>query len=312
MPLHPQAEAELKRVAAFGLPPSYTLTAPEARRNSELTRLPAPEEPVARVEDRTIPGPNGEVPIRIYTPAGDVPFPALVFYHGGGWVVGSVPLSDHTCRAFANAAGCVVVSVEYRLAPEHPFPAPLEDCYAATKWTVEHAREIGVDPERVAVGGISAGGNLAAAVAIAARDRGGPPIAFQLLVVPVTDSRLGQASHQENGAGYGLTIEGMRWYWDLYTPNEADRTNPLAAPLLADDLSGLPPAMVLTAEYDPLRDEGEEYAARLREAGVPVESKRYAGMTHGFLSSAHVIDGGKEGIADAARALRQAFAVPVA
>jgi acetyl esterase len=308
MPLDPQAKAVLDQMAALGLPEMHTLSPEAARAQAEARRIPGPIQEVANVEDRTVPGPLGEIPVRIYTPEGSGPFPALVFFHGGGWVVGSIQGSDHTCRALANGGGCVVVSVEYRLAPEHKFPAAADDSYAATRWVAENAAAIGVDPARIAVGGVSAGGNLAAVVALMARDRGGPSLVHQLLVVPVTDYRANTPSYRENGEGYQLSANGMRWFWNHYLASESDGAHPYASPLYADDLRGLPPALVQTAEYDPLRDEGEAYAARLREAGVPVTATRFPGMIHGFFSLATVLDQGQKAVDEASAALRTAFA----
>jgi acetyl esterase len=200
-----------------------------------------------------------------------------------------------------------VVSVDYRLAPEARFPAPLEDCYAATRWAAENGSANDIDPSRIAVGGASAGSNLAAAVCLMARDRGGPSLAFQLLVYPVTDRNFGTGSYQENGEGYGLSKDGMSWYWDQYLSSPSDASNPYAAPLQATDLSGLPAALVITAEYDPLRDEGEAYAHSLQAAGVPTICTRYDGMTHGFFNNYDVIDKGKEAISQASSALVEAF-----
>lgn len=308
MPLDPQARAVLDRIAALGLPPAYTLSPEGARAQAEITRAPVQGEPVANVEDRTVPGPEREIPVRIYTPEGTGSFGALVFYHGGGWVVGTLDGSDATCRALCNAAGCVVVSVDYRLAPETKFPGPVEDCYAATAWVAANAAAIGVDPNRIAIGGISAGGNLAAGVALMARDRGGPAIRHQMLVVPVVERRFDTPSYTEKAEGYGLTRAAMQWYWDHYLRDGADAANPYAAPLRAANLAGLPPAHVLTAEYDPLSSEGEAYARALKAAGVPVEFTCYDGMTHGFFSMAAVIDKGRRALDDAAAAIRTALA----
>jgi acetyl esterase len=311
MPLDPQVQKVLDQMATLGLPPLHTVSPQEAR--TRMAVPAAPGEPVAHVEDRIVPGPGGELPIRVYTPAGSGPFPALVFFHGGGWVIGSVAGSDATCRSLTNAAGCVVVSVEYRLAPEHKFPAAAEDAYTATRWVVENAAAIDVDPRRVAVGGVSAGGNLAAVVCLMARDRGAPPLVFQLLVVPVTDYSFDTASYRENADGYQLSRDSMVWFWNHYLRDEADGRNPYASPLRAEDLRGLPPALVLTAEYDPLRDEGQAYAERLRAAGVPVTYHCYEGMVHGFFGMAAMLDKGKAAVAEAAAALRAAFAAqPVA
>ena len=303
MPLDPQARAALDLRA--GAPPLESLTPTQARAQSAaVPRLPGPE--VAKVEDVLVPGDGVEVPVRVYTPAGERAG-ALVWLHGGGWVIGSIETNDATCRALANEAGCVVVSVGYRLAPEAKFPLPLDDCYAAAVWTVGPAAALGFDPRAVAIGGASAGGNLAAAVALMARERGGPALAHQLLVYPVVENDDSSQSFQDNGEGYGLDRTTMRWYWDHYVRDEADASNPLAAPLLADDLSGLPPALIITAEYDPLRDGGEAYAERLRQAGVETACSRYDGMIHGFFSAGAPVDRTWDAIAEAAAALRGAF-----
>lgn len=316
MALDPQAKAVLDQLAALALPPYHTLSPTEARQQAEAARVTAPGEAVAHLEDRTVPGPGGSIPLRVYTPAGTGPFPALVFFHGGGWVLGSIEGSDATCRSLANAAGCVVVSVEYRLAPEHKFPAAADDCYAATRWVAENAAAINVDPSRIAVGGVSAGGNLAAVVSLMARDRGGPSLVHQLLVVPVTDRNFETPSYRENAEGYGLTRDSMTWFWNHYLGDEHDARHPYAAPLQAADLRGLPPATVITAEYDPLRDEGAAYAQRLREAGVPVRSICYDGMIHTFFSMASLLVKGRQAVDEAGAALRAAFAqrpgIPVA
>ena len=307
MPLDPQAQAVLEQTAALGLPAAHTVSPQEARANGKLRpRSPGPE--VARVEDRTIPGPDGEVPVRIYTPEGFGPFPILVWYHGGGWVVGDLDSADGTSRHLTVGAGCVVVSVDYRLAPETKFPGPAEDCYSATQWAADNAAALGADPARLAVGGDSAGGNLAAAISLMARDRGGPAIVHQLLVYPVTERNFGTNSYQSNADGFGLSQDAMKWYWQHYLASDADAQNPYAAPLCATDLSGLPSALVITAEYDPLCDEGEAYAGKLREAGVPTQCSRYDGMTHGFFGQAAVVDKAKLAVAEATDALKKAFA----
>ena len=304
MPLDPQAKAALDLRAAA--PPIESLTPAQARAQTEaVPRLPGPD--VAKVEDFHVPGDGVDVPVRVYTPAGD-PAGALVWLHGGGWVLGSIETNDATCRSLANEARCIVVSVDYRLAPEAKFPLPLDDAFAATVWTVEHAEALSVDASRIAVGGASAGGNLAAAVTLMARDRGGPELAYQLLVYPAVGNDDSSQSFRDNGEGYGLDRATMDWYWRHYLRDEADASNPLAAPLLAEDLSGLPPALVITAEYDPLRDEGEKYADRLREAGVEVTCSRYDGMVHGFFGAGTPVDKTWEAIAEAASALRVAFA----
>lgn len=310
MPLDPQVKMYLEQMAALGVPPIHTLT-PQAVR--EATRqwvgMMGEPAPVGRVENRTIPGPAGEIPVRIYWPAddGDGPLPMLVFFHGGGWVLCDLDTHDPICRALTNSVGCVTISVDYRLAPEHKFPAAPEDAYAATVWAAAHADELGGDAARLAVGGDSAGGNLAAVVALMARERGGPALAFQLLIYPATDLRMNTPSIAENGAGYGLDTAEMIWFGNHYMRDDADKLNPLVSPLLAPDLGGLPPALVVTAEYDPLRDEGERYGERLRAAGVPVTIRRYDGMIHGFVSTAAIFDTGRRAVDDIAAALRAAF-----
>ena len=227
-------------------------------------RAPGPD--VAKVEDRTIPGPSGEIPVRIYTPEGSAPFPGLAWFHGGGWVVGDLDTADGSARHLCVGANCVVVSVDYRLAPETKFPGAADDCYAATQWLAGNAASLNVDPNLIATGGDSAGGNLSAAVSLMSRNRGGCDLVFQLLVYPVTERNFDNGSYTDNGEGYSLTRDGMIWFWDHYLSEEADATNPYAAPMHAADLRGQPPALVITAEYDPLRDEGEAYAQKLREA----------------------------------------------
>jgi acetyl esterase len=310
MPLDPQAQALLEQMAASGMPPLSGQDVATAREAVlAFAQLGGDPESVSRVEDRRIPGTDGTIPVRIYTPAGGGPFPVLVFFHGGGWVLCNIDTHDPVCRSLANAAECIVVSVDYRLAPEHKFPAASDDCYAATQWVMNSASLINGDADRVAVGGDSAGGNLAAVVALMARDRGGRAPIFQLLIYPVTDYYLpGTPSYQHNADGYFLTKDDMKWFWNHYLSNEADAANPCACPLRAASLTGLPSALVITAEFDPLRDEGESYAARLRESGVAARLVRYDGMIHGFFSMAGVLEQGKDALALAAGALRSAFA----
>lgn len=313
MPLDPQVRAALDAQAALGIPAAYTLPVPEARRQTleQHALLALRRVPVAAVADRTIPGPAGEIAMRIYTPEGPGPFPLLVFFHGGGWVICNLETHDPTCRALCAGAGVVVVSVDYRLAPEAKFPAPLDDCLAATRWAAASGAALGVDPARIAVGGDSAGGNLAAAVALRARDEGGPALRGQLLIYPVTDHHAsGMPSYAENAEGYGLTRDGMVWFWDHYLNDATDAGNPYAAPLRAADLGGLPPALVITAEYDVLRDEGDRYAERLQEAGVPTTHLRYAGMIHGFFGRIGIYDRAEEAIGEAAAWLKEMLASP--
>jgi acetyl esterase len=261
---------------------------------------------VAKVEDRKIAGNAGEIPVRIYVPAGAGPFGALIYFHGGGWVVGNIETHDATCRQLTAGGGCVTISVDYRLAPEHKFPVGPEDCYAATKWAADNVRSLNVNPNRLAVGGDSAGGNLAAAVALMARDRGGPKLVFQLLIYPATgcaDDTPSQREFAQLSPDYLLSRADMEWFWGYYLgPN--DRINPIACPALAKNFSNLPQAFVITAEVDPLRDEGEAYAEALRKAGVNVKLKRYNGVCHGFFSMASMIDKGRQAVADASEELR--------
>jgi len=284
MPLAPAARTLIDQLESGGGPALWEMSPDDARSLSAVMgAMDAPPE-VAAVEDRVIAGPAGDVPVRIYTPDAPAPRPVVAFFHGGGFVICSVETHDGLARRLANALGAVVVSVEYRLAPEARCPAAAEDCYAATQWAHEHAAELGADPGRLMVAGDSAGGNLAAVVSLMAREQGGPPITSQVLVYPVIDAACDAQSYAENGEGYFLEAIGMRWFWDHYLGPDGDGAHPHASPIRADDLSGLPPAVVITAEFDPLRDEGEAYAEALQAAGVPVVARRYDGMIHGFVS----------------------------
>ena len=310
MPVDPQAQAFLDILTALNVPPMNTLAVEEVRASYDaMAQFSGIPEEVHSVENRTIPGPAGEIPVRIYAPEGAGPFPVLVFFHGGGWTIGTLNGYDGVCRALTNSAQCIVVSVDYRLAPEHKFPAAVEDAYAATEWVAQNAASFSGDPERIAVGGDSAGGNLSAVVSQMARDKGGPKLVYQLLIYPATDYFIpGTASMHENADGYFLTRDSIVWFWNHYSNSEEDAHNPMMAPIYAKDFHNLPPALVITAEYDPLRDEGEMYAAKLQEAGVPVTSTRYNGMIHGFFTMAGIMDQSKVAIAEAAAALRGAFA----
>lgn len=309
MPLDPQAQTLLEQMAAMGGPALNTLTPQQARQMMGAMNFGGEVEPVGKVENRTILGSTGEIPVRIYTPAENSsgPFPVLVFFHGGGWVIGDLDSHDGLCRSLTNQAGCVTVSVDYGLAPEHKFPAAPEDCYAATQWVATNTAAFNGDAARIAIGGDSAGGNLTAVVAQMARERGGPPLVFQLMIYPATDFTADLPSLRENSDGYFLTKADMDWFTRHYVNSEEDYRHPLASPNLTADLSGLPPALIITAEFDPIRDEGELYGNRLKEAGVPVTVSRYNGMIHGFLSMAPMLDQGKQAIAEAARALHAAF-----
>ncbi|MCW3840477.1 alpha/beta hydrolase [Micromonospora yasonensis] len=309
MALDPQVVAWRAARAAAGTAPLYTQTLAEARA-ADLAAIRAGSgavEPVHEVRDTQVPGPDGPLPVRIHRPAGDGPLPTLVYFFGGGWTLGSVDTADGICRRLANATGCQTVTVGYRLAPEHRFPAAVDDCYAALRWLAAHADEVGVDPDRLAVGGDSAGGNLAAAVTLLARADGGPRLVAQLLVYPNTDQRPGPAPARADEDPLLFNRHSVAWYRQHYLTDPADAAHPLASPLLAEDLSGLPPALVITAEHDPLRDEGERYAARLREAGVPTEATRYPGMIHGFFAMPGVFDAGRRAQEQAAAFLRDRF-----
>jgi acetyl esterase len=308
MPVTAEVQTILDLLAAVPEVPLEEQT-PEALREAYAQMSVAGSKAeMASVADRTVPGPNGDVPVRVYVPTTEPgPRPAIVYFHGGGWVIGDLETHDGVCRSLAAASGLTVVSVDYRLAPEHPFPAPLEDCQAAVRWVADNAAELDVDPARLAVGGDSAGGNLAAVVAREAA-ASGPALGFQLLVYPVCDGTLARPSMTENAEGYFLTAPMMGWFWGHYMGTR-DWTDPLASPLHCPDeaLAGVPPALVITAEFDPLRDEGEAYAERLRAAGVDVTATRYDGMIHGFFSMGDFVPDGKAAIDQAAEALRGAL-----
>jgi acetyl esterase len=308
MTLDPQTKFVLEQMAAAGAPPMETLT-PEQARSAMI--LPQGEvESVGMVEDRVIPGPESDIPVRVYYPKGKQEvYPALVYYHGGGWVVGNLDSHDNVCRALTNLANCVTISVDYRLAPEHKFPAAVVDSYAAVQYVYDHPESFQIDSNKIAVGGDSAGGNLAAVITNLAKDKGTPSICYQLLLYPSTNvGGEPTVSMKENAEGYFLTKGMMEWFRDCYLNSEEDdKKNPLLSPILYEDLKELPPALVVTAEYDPLRDEGEAYAKKLADAGVEVESIRYDGAIHGFISMAAVIDQGRLALEKAGKALKEAF-----
>jgi acetyl esterase/lipase len=274
-----------KVVAAMNALPGTAEDVPieqaRAGHETETAELSGPGQAVGNVHDQTIPGPAGEIAVRVYTPVGEHPLPVVGYFHGGGWAIGSLDSFDTVARALANAACAIVVSVDYRLAPEHPFPAAVDDCLAATRWLAASASSLSGDPGRLALAGDSAGANLATVVARRLRDEGDSPVRFQALIYPAIDARLNTPSYRDFAEGYGLTALSMKRFWGLYLDG-ADGADPDASPLRAGDLSGLPPAFVLTAEADVLRDEGEAYAERLREAGVEVTLRRFDGATHGF------------------------------
>lgn len=305
MPVDPGIAAMLDQMKLMGGRGLAELGPVQARAQSEaMAQFAPPPPPVAGVEDIAAAG----LPARLYRPLqGPERPPLIVYFHGGGWVIGSVNGSDPTCRTLANAAGCAVLSVDYRLAPEHKFPAAVEDAVSATAWAAANAAELRCDPSRVAVAGDSAGGNLAAVVAILARDAGSPPIARQLLVYPATDLRGGYPSIHENGEGLLLTRPDMDWFGACYLRSDADRADPRVSPMLAPSHANLAPATIITAEYDPLRDEGVAYAEKLRAAGVEVDLRRTPGMVHGFWTLAPFVPAAAAEMTGAARAFGQAL-----
>lgn len=308
MALDPAAVGLLQQMEEAGGPALNEMTPEESREAAgAFAELGGPGDDVADQADRTIPGPGGDLPVRVYTPEGDGPFPGLVYFHGGGWVLGDLDMVNAACRSLAARSGAVVVSVDYRLAPEHKFPAPLDDCYAATVWVADNGAELGIDGSRLAVGGDSAGGNLAAAVSQKARDENGPSLAMQLLVYPVTDHDFATDSYSSNGENYLLTTDMMKWFWDHYLDSDTDSASGYVSPLRADDLSNLPPATVITAEFDPLRDEGEAYASKLTAAGVDVNLTRFDGQIHGFFPMMLVFEQASNAIDMAATDLKKAL-----
>jgi acetyl esterase len=299
--INPQAQQILDGKAAAGAPPLWEVTPEEGRAGvAENVAFIGPGPSVASVRDIVIPGQAGGIPARVYSPVPDAPG-VVVYYHGGGWVLGSADQWDASVRALTVASGCDVVSVDYRLAPEHVFPAAVDDAYDALVWAAESL----ANGRPLVVAGDSAGGNLAAVSALRARDTGGPSLVFQVLVYPVTDYDLDRKSyHQYDGTEFILNRRDMEWFWDHYAPDPAARANPYASPLRASDLSGLPPAYIVTAEHDPLRDEGFAYADRLRAAKVPVEHRHYGTQIHAFFTFVNLIDDANKAVADAGTAIR--------
>ena len=311
--LHPQAQAWLDFLKARGVPPTHTLSVAEARRfyrDRRSVTHPAPPD-VGLVRGLSADGPHGAIPLRVYRPIGsavDATLPVLVYYHGGGWVIGDLDTHDTLCRELANGAGCAVVAVDYRLGPENRFPAGVDDCIAATRWVRANAADLGIDPLLLAVGGDSAGGNLAAVVTIALRDAGDPPLAFQLLIYPATDMGRTAPSHTSNGQGYVLTSDTITYFHDHYISDAAHDLDWRASPLLHPDLSRLPPALVLTAGFDPLRDEGLAYADALAAAGNTTSYVCFDRQIHGFILMGKVLDEAHAAVALCAAELRRAFA----
>ena len=311
--LHPQARALLEFMELRRIPPTHTLTPVEARAfYRERRAITQPDPPdVASVEDLQAEGPHGPIGLRLYRPsvapeAGQL-LPGLVYFHGGGWVIGDLETHDSLCRQLATQSGCAVLAVDYRLGPEHRFPCAVDDCIAATRWCRTHAQRLGLDPARMAVGGDSAGGNLAAVVALAARDAGDPPVRMQLLIYPATDMRRQAPSHSTNGQGYLLTSDTIAYFHDHYIADPAADTDWRASPLLHGDLAGLPEAFVLTAGYDPLRDEGLQYSQRLSEAGNKATHVCFERQIHGFITMGRVIDEAQSAVTLCAAMLAQAL-----
>lgn len=306
MPLDPYLQAVREQRLRDGARPLYEMSVPEARA-ADLASIRAERGevvPVGGVSQRQVPGAEGPLDARLYLPAGDGPHPVVLYFYGGGWTLGNLDTCDGICRRICAEADCLVVSVGYRLAPEHPFPAAPYDCFAALRWVAREIGPLGGDPSRLAVAGDSAGANLAAAVTLLARDHGGPPLACQVLVYPNTDHGAETASLRENTDPCFFSRRSVEWYWGHYLAGPADGADPLASPLRATDLSGLPAALVVTAEYDPLRDEAEAYARRLEQAGVRVESTRYDGVTHGFFTMTGPLESARRATSQVAGYLR--------
>ena len=312
MALDPQVQAVIELVIKSGRPPYHQLSPKDARQLFRETRpasTPTPPE-IGVVSNMLAEGPDGPIPLRVYRPRGvaaDAPLPGLVFFHGGGWVIGDLDTHDVLCRQLTAEAGITVVAVDYRLAPEAKFPAAADDAWAATRWVVAHADRLGIDARRLAVGGDSAGGNLAAVVSLLARDASAPAIAFQTLLYPVTDVGIEWPSYREFAEGYLLTSQSMRWFIGHYLAAEKEAVDWRVSPLRAPSLRGLPPAVIVTAGFDPLRDEGEAYARALRDAGVRVDYVCYGGMIHGFVPMGRLIDTGNRAVSHIAASLRQAL-----
>ncbi|MGI8665180.1 MAG: alpha/beta hydrolase [Jatrophihabitans sp.] len=309
MPFHPQVQQWRARRVIEGFTPLYAQSLAEARA-ADLADIQASSgtpEAVHEVSESSFAGRGGELPLRVFRPSAAEPLPALVYFYGGGWTLGQIATCDAICRTLANQVGCLVIAAGYRLAPEHPFPAAVQDCYDAVEWIAGQAKELGIDDTRLAVGGDSAGGNLAAVTTLLAKRQGGPGLAAQLLIYPNTRYGADTDSMRENDDPSMFNRRSVDWYWAHYLADPSDGLDPLASPLLAEDLSELPPALVITAEYDPLRDEAEQYAQRLRADGVPTELSRYDGVMHGFFTMSGVLDSGRDAVSQAADFLRAQF-----
>lgn len=314
--LNPQTQEVVNQLKSLGGKPINTLPPAEARKQpgppdaikallTKKGKSTAPE-PVGKVEDRNLPGPGGQIPVRVYTPKGSGPFPVVVYFHGGGWVIANLDTYDASARGLANASGAVVVSVAYRQAPEHKFPAAADDSYAATQYVMSHAADFGGKPDKIAVAGESAGGNLATVVCLMAKDKGGKMPVYQLLVYPITDYNFTRKSYTDSADGPILTKDMMVWFWKQYMRTEADGANKYASPLRAD-VSGLPPAMVITDGFDVLRSEGVAYAEKLKQAGVRVNTRHYDAQTHEFFGMGAIVDESKAAVQAAGAALKAAL-----
>jgi acetyl esterase len=309
MPLHPEAAAFLEQIARQNGPSIDTLPIDVTRRALLIGTSPRPDHPgLAAITNRQIERPDGTtLPVRVYVPEGPGPFGVCLYFHGGGWVLNNMDTHDELVRRLAMTSGCVFVNVDYRLAPEHKFPAAIEDAYTAVSWVHDRAGELNCDPRRIAVSGDSAGGNLAAVVCLMSRDRSGPPIAFQVLIYPITDCDFDRPSYLSNAEGYFLTRREMLWFWKQYVSSPDQMRDPYTSPILAASLKDLPPAFILTAEYDPLRDEGEAYAEALRAAGVAVQVHRYDGMMHAFVRRVQLFEMARDAVQRISQQLRDAF-----
>ncbi|WP_458122350.1 alpha/beta hydrolase [Paenibacillus sp. Z6-24] len=308
MPLDPQVQDFLNMYNQYQMPVMDSIDPKMIRsmESSSALQQNVPQTDIYRVEDRSIPLADRQITVRLYTPTDANVHPALIFYHGGGWVLGSLDSHDELCRKLAREAECVVISVDYRLAPEHPFPVAVWDAYDSLHYIAEHAEEYGIDAKRIAVSGDSAGGNLAAVACIIARDKSGPEICYQLLFYPSMGNATDTPSYRENSQGYLLTADMMNWFRKCYFKQPEDENHPYASPVLSGDLSGLPPALIMTAEYDPLRDSGAEYARRLKKEGVEAEYICYDGMIHGFVTMGQ-LDRTQEAIILSAERLKHVY-----
>lgn len=312
MPLDEDTGRLLEDLRRAGIKPTHQLSPEEARANLKRRRAMDTTAPIpmVSVDESSVPTASGAVRVRIYRPSKGGELPILLYMHGGGWVTGDLDTQDFHCRTFAQGASCLVVSIDYSLAPETRFPTAAEECYAVLRWAAENATALGGDSSRIAIAGPSAGGNLAAAVALMARDRGGPPLVFQMLIYPVLDFSYETPSYRENARGFLLEKEDMQWYWAQYLASPDDGSHPYASPGRSPDLRGLPPAYIATAEFDPLRDEGEAYAERLLAAGVPVSLRRHAGLIHGFFGMTSAVPAARAAVDQAVEALERGLASP--